>query len=161
MNATAKQLDNTVSDPLLTCAACSRTMQAADDGTLPAHDQPGLEGAVQCIGSYSRGYPARLELKPISIELVDDAEPSQPLAAIADGVRFLNDWLGPRGMPTDQHTLMKVLAHSNSVAHAALRLMHVGQSRYMVASITRASARKAIEARRKSQQANLDILTKD
>src|SRR4030081_2561346 len=51
--------EQTLSDPMLTCAACSRVLPANEEGLLPAHMQPRqlYRPDVPCEGSQTKGHP--------------------------------------------------------------------------------------------------------
>jgi hypothetical protein len=118
-----------LSDPMRTCAACSRVLPANDEGILPTHARPGDfdRGFGPCPGSRTRGYPPRplLEIKPLYIEMVDESGNGEDkhLRIIASAAQFLNQWLGSRNMPRDDDSLVQLSAHANNAQHAALRLM--------------------------------------
>jgi hypothetical protein len=65
MGVEPEKSEPSLSDRVMTCAACTRTLRVVLDGVLPAHraespSVPRLAGSTTlCAGSWTRGYPAR------------------------------------------------------------------------------------------------------
>jgi hypothetical protein len=137
----------TLTNRMLTCAACDRVMEADDGDTLPQHwlgrSQLGI--AMICPGSYTTGHPHRPieEIKPLKIEMVEEnVQSPRPVEAISDAVLFLNRWLGELGMPLDSHSLLRLITHAAKIQSSAVHLLDYGRgSQSSVASIARMSSR--------------------
>ncbi len=114
----------------LTCAACSQLVPADDSGTLASHMRSDYDIELQCVGSYTKGYPPRsLPEAPRGLlgrlEIVDEGEAGERrkhIEQIFNCAKFLNALVGGE-IDITNRSLTRAIAHTAMARKAAVSLI--------------------------------------